>query len=136
MPTSNWKGQIAVSKAETHAAELGLVPNRPLMDCRYDMIIDDGKKLWRVQVKYANGSLSNSTGSVRVKLAYETRGRRRIYTYNEQEVDALVVYIPKVDKLCWLPCELFVGKKALCLRLEPTLNRQTNRVIYAKDYFW
>lgn len=136
MATSNWKGLLAVSKTETHAMELGLIPNRPLMDCRYDVIIDDGKKLWRVQVKYANGMLANSSGSVRVKLAYETRGRKHIYTYNSDEVDALIVYIPKIDRLCWLPCDLFVEKKALSIRLDPPLNRQKSRVIYAKDYFW
>jgi len=136
MPTSNWKGQLAVSKAETHAAELGLVPCRPLMNCRYDMIVDDGMKLWRVQVKYANGTSQNSKGSVTVNLAYETRQRRHIYTYNDSEVDALVVYIPKIDKLCWFPCKAFVGKKELSIRLEPPLNGQKTKIFYAHDYFW
>ncbi len=136
MLTSNWKGQLAVSKVETHAMELGLVPNRPLLDCRYDVIIDDGKKLWRVQVKYANGTPSHSTGSVIAKLAYETRQRRRTYTYNDSEVDALVVYIPKIDKLCWFPCEAFVGKKLLCIRINPPLNGQKTKIFLASDYLW
>lgn len=136
MPTSNWKGQLAVSKAETHAMELGLVPNRPLMDCRYDMIVDDGTRLWRVQVKYANGTSSHSSGSVVAKLAYETRQRKRTYTYNESEVDALVVYIPKIDKLCWFPCNVFVGKQLLSIRIDPPLNGQKTKIYYAHDYFW
>ena len=136
MLTSNWKGQLAVSKVETHAMELGLVPNRPLLDCRYDVIIDDGKKLWRVQVKYANRTSLHATGSVIVNLAYETRGRRHVYTYQEAEVDALIVYIPKVDKLCWFPCSAFVGKKALSIRLDPPRNNQKTKIYYATDYFW
>ena len=136
MITTNWKGQLAVSKTETHAAELGLVPCRPLMDCRYDVIIDDGNKLWRVQVKYANRMSPNSVGAVAVNLAYETRRRRHVYTYSDDEVDALVVYIPKIDKLCWFPCETFVGKKELSIRLKPPLNGQKNKIIYARDYFW
>ena len=136
MPTSNWKGQLAVSKAETHAIELGLIPNRPSIDCRYDIIIDDGKRLWRVQVKYANGVSSHTSGSVVAKLAYETRQRRSTYTYNESEVDALIVYIPKIDKLCWFPCQAFVGKKVFSIRLDPPLNGQKTKIYYAHDYFW
>ncbi len=134
--TSNWKGQLAVSKAETRAMELGFVPCRPLMDCRYDMIVDDGGKLWRVQIKYANKHPSNSVGAVAVNLAYETRRRRRTYTYSASEVDALVVYIPRLDKLCWFPCEVFVGKKELSIRLEPPLNGQKTKLIWANNYFW
>ncbi len=136
METSNWKGQLAVSKAETHAIELGLVPSRPLMDCRYDMIIDDSNRLWRVQVKYANGTPSHASGSVIVKLAYETRQRRKTYTYTNSEVDALVVYIPKIDKLCWFPCDAFVGKKLLCVRIDPPINGQKTKIFLAHDYFW
>lgn len=136
MTTSNWKGQLAVSKAETHAMELGLVPSRPLMDCRYDLIVDDGKILWRVQVKYANGKSKNSVGSVTANLAYETRHRKLVYTYNSDEVDALIVYIPKIDRLCWFPCEIFAGKKELSIRLAPPLNGQKTKIYYAHDYFW
>lgn len=136
METSNLKGQLAVSKVELRAMELGFIPSRPLFDSRYDVIIDDGKKLWRVQVKYGNGKPRNSVGSVTVNLAYETRGRKNIYTYNESEVDALVVYIPKIDKLCWFPCEVFVGKKELSIRIDPPLNGQKSKIYYAYDYFW
>lgn len=116
--------------------ELGFVPNRPLMDCRYDLIVDDGKRLWRVQVKYANGIHKGTSGSVVAKLAYETRGRRHIYTYQTDEVDALVVYIPKLDKLCWFPADVFIGKKELSIRIDPPLNGQKTRIYYTSDYFW
>lgn len=136
MDTSNWKGQLAVSKVETHAAELGLIPCRPIMDCRYDVIIDDGMKLWRVQVKYANGKPSNTDGSVLAKLVYETRHRRQSITYNNQEVDALIVYIPKIDKLCWFPPDVFVGKKRLAIRISKSINGQKKKIYYADDYLW
>jgi hypothetical protein len=92
--------------------------------------------LWRVQVKYVNGKPSCSTGAVIAKLAYETRHRRNIYTYNSTEVDALVVYIPKIDRLCWFSNEIFVGKHVLCIRLKTALNGQKSHIIYANDYFW
>ena len=135
MPTSNWKGQLAVCKAESRAMELGFVPSRPLMDCRYDMIVDDGNRLWRIQVKYANGKPSNTQGSVVVKLEYNDRTNHS-YTYNHDEIDALVVYIPRIDHLCWLAPKVYVGKKRLSVRVEPPKNGQKNGLVLASDYFW
>ena len=133
--TSNMKGQLAVSKAELRAVELGYVPSRPLFDSRYDMIIDDRKKLQRVQVKYANGKPSNTEGAVVVKLEYNDRTNHS-YTYNITEVDALVVYIPRIDKLCWLPPRVYAGKKRLSIRIEPPKNGQRVGLVLASDYFW
>lgn len=112
MQTSNRKGDLAELKAQIRAVELGYLVSIPTHHCRYDLVLDDGKKLWRVQVKYGDGKLTHAQGSVRVNLAYETRRRRYIHTYAENEVDALVVYLPKLDKLCWLPNRVFVGKKS------------------------
>ena len=133
--TSNLKGHIALTKTLTRALELGYTPIIPSFDTRYDLILDNSEKLIKVQVKYANGKSTRSTGSVRVKLSYETR-TKKIYTYQTDEVDALVVYLPKVDRLCMIPSQLFVGKVALNIRLEKPKNNQKNKIIFADDYFW
>ena len=133
--TSNVKGQLAVSKAELRAFELGYIPCRPLFDWRYDLIIDDFKSLRRIQVKYADGRLSHSEGSVRVKLEYIDR-KKHIYTYDKDEIDGLVVYIPKIDKLCFFPPEVFVGKRDLCVRISPPKNHQKTNILYADKYYW
>lgn len=133
--TTNVKGQLAVSKAEIRAFELGFLPSRPLYDARYDLIIDDGKKLLKVQVKYANGKPSNSNGAVVVKLEYEDRGRR-VHTYKDTEVDALIVYVPQIDKLCFFPKDVFVGRRKFNIRISKAKNNQKKRVIAAEDYYW
>lgn len=133
--TSNLKGHIAFTKTLTRALELGYVPSIPTFDTRYDLILDYGNNLLRVQVKYANGVSTNSEGSVRVKLSYETRTRKK-YKYQPNEVDALIVYIPKVDKLCYIPPELFINKDALSIRIERSKNNQNKRVILAENYYW
>lgn len=133
--TTNVKGQLAVSKAELRAFELGYIPSRPLYDARYDLIIDIGGKLQRLQVKYADGKSSNSTGSVVVKLEYEDR-RKNVYTYDMDEVDALIVYIPKLDKLCYLPKRVFVKKRKLNIRIAKSKNNQKIGIIAAEDYYW
>ena len=133
--TTNVKGQLAVSKAELRALELGYLPSRPLFDGRYDLIIDNQKELLRVQIKYANGKSKTSSGNVIVKLEYEDR-KNRLYTYQDNEVDALIVYIPEVDKLCYFPKKIFVGKRKLSIRLVPSKNNQKKGIIAAEDYYW
>jgi hypothetical protein len=74
------------------------------------------------------------TGVVIVKLEYEDR-HKKLKTYQADEVDALVVYIPKIERLCYFPNEVFVGKRKLSVRLEKPKNNY-KKVIYAKDYYW
>lgn len=133
--TTNVKGQLATSKAEIRAFELGYLPSRPLYDARYDLVIDDGKSLLRVQVKYADAKPTNSMGAVVVKLEYETR-RKKVHTYKNNEVDALVVYIPQIDKLCYFPKKVFVGRRKFNIRISRSKNNQRKRVIAAADYYW
>lgn len=133
--TTNAKGQLAVSKAEIRAFEKGFLPSRPLYDARYDLIIDKEGKLERIQVKYANGKPTNTDGAVVVKLEYVDRIRNS-YTYRNEEVDALIVYIPRLDRLCYLPKKVFLGKKKISLRVSPPKNRQKVGIIAAADYYW
>ena len=133
--TSNTKGQLAVSKAELRAFELGYLPSRPLYDARYDLILDDGKKLIRAQVKYADGHPSNTEGAVAVKLDYEDRSKK-FYTYHKNEVDVLIVYIPKVDKLCLFPLSVFAGKRKMNIRIQKPKINYSKDVKFAKNYYW
>lgn len=133
--TSNIKGQLAVSKAEIRAFELGFIPSRPLYDSKYDLLIDDGFKILRVQIKYADGKPSTSTGAVVVKLEYVDR-QKNVHTYQNTQVDALVVYIPKINRLCYFPKKIFVNKRRLNIRISDPKNNQKQRVIFASDYYW
>lgn len=133
--TTNVKGQLAVSKAELRAFELGYIPSRPLYDTKYDLILDNGKRLTRVQVKYADGKPTNTTGAVVVKLEYEDRNKKS-HTYQSNEVDVLIVYIPKIDKLCYLPKKVFLNKRKLSIRISKSRNNQTKGIIAAKKYCW
>jgi hypothetical protein len=133
--TTNVKGQLALTKAELRSLELGFIASKPVFDTRYDLILDDLKNLYRIQVKYANGKPSQSKGSVIVKLSYEDRSKN-VYTYQRGEVDGLVVYLPKIDKLCFFKPELFIGKRNLCIRLKKPKNNQKKGVLFAEDYYW
>ncbi len=106
-----------------------------MFDTRYDLIIDDRKDLTRIQIKYANGKSKNSSGNVIVKLDYETRQKLH-FTYQDTEVDALIVYIPEINKLCYFPKNVFIGKRKISIRLKESKNNQKKGIIAAKDYYW
>ena len=131
------KGQLAVLKFEQEALLRGYVLSRPTMDARYDLILDDGKKLHRVQIKYGDGLSSHSSGCVTVELRrYNGNAGKNPRVYFDSEIDAVAVYIPKIERICWIPPEKFHGKTGLTIRLDPTKNGQAQNLIEAKDYFW
>ena len=78
-----------------------MIVSRPVIEgCRYDLIMDEGGILSKVQVKYTSGQ---SHGSVRIRVApCDCRGKKgKVYT--ESEVDTIAVYSSVTDKLiCYL----------------------------------
>lgn len=133
--TTNIKGQLAAAKTELRALELGYLPSKPIFDARYDLILDNGRELKRLQIKYADAKASNSQGCVAVKLAYQNR-KRKVYTYQNTEVDGLIVYLPVIDKLCYFEPKMFVGKTRIFIRYLKSKNNQKKGIIAAEDYFW
>jgi len=128
------KGQLAVLKTQLRAAELGWVVSMPTTETRYDMLLDNGQKILRIQIKYV-GSLSTS-GSVHLDLRKETRGNGRIRLYSKEEIDVIIVYIPQIDKLVWLGPEKFDMVKTISLRFSPPKNQQVKKIVLVEDYLW
>ena len=133
------KGEIAKLKVMLRAIDKGFVVSVPSTEgCRYDLVIDDGIKLWRTQCKYINGRASKSTGNVVLNLrrdsGFKKRGRYR--TYTTQDIDVVVGYIPETGDIVWLPPELWDGKSSLQLRVTPALSGQVKRTIPISQYLW
>lgn len=124
------KGEIAELKVQLRAAEKGVLFSKTIVSARYDAIIDDGIKLERVQIKYGDGKPSHSSGCVAVEL------RRRKRVYSELEVDALLVYIPMLDKIVRLPADKFCGKSSVYLRIKPCANYPNSRVLMVTNFLW
>lgn len=131
------KGAIAFSKAEIRALSKGYIVSKPSTDCcRYDMIIDDGVNLIKVQVKYAGGKASGSAGNTVANLRKEYKNGKKKDGYTKEEVDAIVVYIPQIDEVCYFPIEMVEGKTTLTIRYEKAKNNRVKNVINAKDFIW
>lgn len=132
------KGKIAALKIELRAAEKGYICSLPTMEgCRYDMVVDDGTRLHRVQCKYAGFDHRNAIviGLVKQSCGLSaTLGPVRLYT--RHEVDVVAAYLPSVDRIVWLPPETWEGKRSIYLRLKPPGNHQRKGVLFAQDFMW
>ena len=135
MHSTHQKGEIAQLKVMLRAIEKGVVLSRPLIDSRYDFVLDDGQKLERIQVKYASGKAPHSQGSIKINLkSWEGRKLRRKYC--PSEVDALLVYIPQIDEVLRFETDIFCERASFTVRIEPTRNGQVRGVLNAKDFIW
>ena len=88
--TTNDKAAIAETAILAEAVKLGIVVLRPLVEGRrYDLVLDLGPQLLRVQCKW--GVLRDGVVSSRISTCRHTpRGYVRT-TYSAEEIDALAI---------------------------------------------
>lgn len=132
--TTQQKGEIAHLKVQLMAIKKGLILSKPLIDSRYDFILDDGKERKRVQVKYSDSPASHCVGAIRVQL--EKAHKNTSLVYSLDEIDLVLAYLPKKDVIIALPAEKFNGKRAVQIRLEESKNQQKTGVNFYKDFVW
>ena len=125
------KGKIAEIKVELVAYEKGWTVSRPTSDARYDLVLDDGNKLYRTQVKYAGFAPADGV----VQFTANNGGDSPMY-YMEGEIDMILVYVPKIDKIVRIEPNHFVGKTTFIIRLAPAKNRQRKGVFLAEEHLF
>lgn len=124
---------------ETEAVVLGRLMNHgvsisvPFGDSdRYDLIADDGTRLYRVQCK--TGSWVN--GSVRFNLYTSTvNAEGRVDSdYTAEEIDTYAVHSAETDEVYWVPIEE-TGKGEMRLRVDdPHPKAPRSKINWADDY--
>lgn len=116
--------------------ELGVICSSPSVEgTRYDCVLDVDGRLYRAQIEYCNCAASHAAEAVTVRLKSNTeQGAARCYT--REDVDALLVHIPSLGRICLFPQEIFCGKTALGIRLEHARNGQSKGCVYAKGFLW
>src|SRR5437868_418623 len=128
------KGGIACIKVRLRALDKGADIYVPTTEhSRYDMVVDWCGKLYRAQIKYAGGVSQKCQGVAVVSLTKGDHGERK---YTSDEIDALLVYLPAVDKICWFGPEVFHGKSQMYIRYEASRNNQRKGCIHVEDYVW
>jgi hypothetical protein len=95
------RGEVAELAFLHRAASLGLIVAKPYGDsARYDFLVDDGKRVWKVQVKSSNAEWQG---------AYNFNSHRacngRVVPYRAGEVDLIAGYVPRYEAWYLIPWE-------------------------------
>lgn len=127
------KGAVAETAVALAAIQRGIGVLRPLSDgLRYDLIFDTGRRLLRVQCKWAV-----RRGDV---IAINCRSCRRgpdgfvRKAYSAGEIDLVVAYLAETGRCYALAPSDFDGHFAVQLRLAPTRNNQALGIRWACDH--
>ncbi|HTW85023.1 MAG TPA: group I intron-associated PD-(D/E)XK endonuclease [Candidatus Sulfotelmatobacter sp.] len=123
-------GDISEARVLTALMEAGYVVSRPFGENqRYDLVIDDGQRLYRVQVK--TGRLRGAVIAYSCSSSHAHRnGVQRPYF---GEIDYLAVYCPQTRKVYLLPEQEFVATAAH-LRVSPARNNMVKGIRWASRF--
>lgn len=127
-PTTH-KGNVGQAAAVLDALNRGYLVSIPLEGAPYDLIVDTGNRLLRVQVKYS----CSSDGSLAVRFTTVPRygGERNRYT--SAEVDYIAACDGTTQKVYWIPIEA-TESDSMTLRLDPPKNGQKKGIFLAENY--
>ena len=123
------KGAIGEAAVTLEAAKRGYTVSQPTTPCRYDLVIDTGKKLLRTQVKYK----SVKDGVARVTYG---NGPKTPKNYSEKEVDLVLVYLPETDQIVDVTKHSSDGHVQVHIRVGYAKNNQAKGTFLAKDNLW
>ena len=127
------KGAIAEAAIRLAAVELGFHVLQPLTEGRrYDLVIDTGPQLLRVQCKWARRKQN--------VIIVDTSTRRLTphgyvsTTYTADEIDGVGAYCQELKRCYYLPIAIAAGRRLFHLRLAPAANHQQVAINWARDY--
>ena len=127
---TNLKGTITELKCQLYFLNLGYTVSVPINPERYDMVLDTGEQLLKIQIKTCNnnteGVLTFSTCS-----SHYVQGKHVHTSYKEDNIDYFMTYWD--DKYYLIPIEE-CGAREKTLRLIPPKNGQIKGISFAKDY--
>ena len=133
MLTTDQKGAIAEAAIASHATQLGVGVYRPMFEGgRYDLILEAGSTLLRVQCKWAP-----KRGDVVIVRCYSCRRAReglRKRCYSAAEVDVIAAYCQELDRCFLVAADCFPGRSVLQLRLAPSRNNQKAGINWADEF--
>lgn len=131
------KAAIAEHRVIAQALEFGFTVSVPTTPARYDVVFEKGGEFLRPQVKYGGHAPNRSTGACRVSFnCWGGDGGKRSRTYQDDEIDLMLAFIPETEQIVELPRELYQGRQSVILRLVPSKNAQTKGINLVDDLVW
>lgn len=130
---SKAKGNIGEIKVASEFIKYGCIVSFPFGDnARYNLIVDTGDELWKVQVKYSDSKPEyNSWRCVCVSSTNHTTNKK--LTNYKNDVDVMAFYIPDIDTCVMFKIDEIGDKTNIFVRVEPPTNNQSN-VTYVQDH--
>jgi hypothetical protein len=123
------KGTLTESKILASFVEAGYLVSLPFGDGhKYDLIIDDGRRVQRVQCK--TGRVRHGSLLFNACSFSGNAGTRRDY---KDAADLFAVLNVETGDVYIIPVKE-VGHTVACLRLNPTLSGQSKGIRWAKNY--
>jgi prevent-host-death family protein len=131
--SSNDKGNIAEAAIAFHAVRLGIEVLKPTTEHgRYDLAFDLGKRIIRVQCKWAR--LTGDVVCVNLAGFRRTSDSYVRTKYTADEIDAVAGYCEPLDRVFLLPISEIAGRSAFHLRIAPAKNAQRAAINWAEEY--
>jgi hypothetical protein len=130
---SKSKGNLGEIKVASEFIKWGCTVSFPFGDnARYDLVIDDGNNLKRVQIKYADSKSAN--GSWRCVCVSSTNHttNKKLHDY-QNDVDIIAFYIAELDECIMFNISEVKDKLNIYVRNTIPSNNQSN-VTYIKDH--
>ena len=100
---------------------------------RYDLVIEDGERLARVQCKTGrlrSGAIRFNTCST---YGHHLRPRNARRGYHG-EIDYFAIFCPDTEKVYLVPIDELDVRTGAALRVEPSRNGQSRYIRFARDY--
>lgn len=128
------KGAIAESKVISAALEKEYMVSKPIHDTRYDLVFEKDNIFKRIQVKYCNAiSESSSIQIPFYKCYYKKDSKHLIKTYSRDEIDLILVYLPKYNKILSFNEKIFHNRNAISIEFENKERKTHNK--YENHWF-
>lgn len=123
-------GERSEAQIMSRLLRTGMTVLKPFGDNqRYDLVLDDGERLVRIQCK--TGRLRKGAVEFATASSYAHRGLgKRDY---RGQVELFAVYCPETDQCYLIPVDA-VGKMHCSLRVEKSRNGQEKNIRLAADY--
>ncbi len=124
------KGNLSELKIAVRLTELGKNVLRPFGEgSRYDLLLDEDGIFKRIQCK--TGRLRNGSIVFNTASGFSWKTGRRDY---KGQAELFGVYCPDTGHCYLVPVDSVPGSSIAYLRVDPTVNNQSKRIRFAKDF--
>lgn len=128
--TTQLKGKVTEMQVAVAFLKKGYIVSQPLIDTRYDFIVEYKNSLLKIQVKTSHITGDNEAIEFYVSNTHiNTKGtENRNY---KGEIDYFATYY---NNQCYLVPIQECGSRSKKLRIAPTKNKQVKNISFLKDY--